>query len=132
MLPIASKVAQLFNHHFKGVPSQVNPSCGHPYILRRPCPSFPHILPFYTSHSHPPTYKNPSNMVFHSNGPHWEAPKFSFSAFEQSEEWKVFYTQAIDFLEGLNINTEEEDSIKKAQNSLKLCMRIKIDRHSRP
>ena len=70
-------------------------------------------------------------MASDSSTPCWDDPKFSLSTAQQSEEWKVFYTKAIDFLEALNIDTEEEDSTKKAGSRWKCCLRVKTGKHSR-
>ena len=59
-------------------------------------------------------------MASHSNIPHWQAPKFTFSTAQQWEEWKVFYTRAINFLEAFDINTEKEDSTQKGWKQLKM------------
>ena len=56
-------------------------------------------------------------MASHSNTPHWEAPKFSFSMPQQSEE--VFYTRVTGFLKALDIDTEEADSMKKRVETAK-------------
>ena len=47
-------------------------------------------------------------MASHPNT-HWEAPSFQLNSSNQSEDWYVFYTQSVDYLEALNINTEETD-----------------------
>ena len=48
-------------------------------------------------------------MTYHPNN-HWEAPKFNFNSPHQLEDWKVFYTRVLDYLEALNINTDEADN----------------------
>ena len=45
----------------------------------------------------------------HSNTSWWEAPKFSFDTEDQASEWRKFYTRAIDYLEILDIDPEQED-----------------------
>ena len=45
-------------------------------------------------------------IASHPNN-HWEAPKFNLNSSHQSEDWKVFYTRALDYLEALDINTDE-------------------------
>ena len=51
---------------------------------------------------------------------HWEALKFNFNPLHQTEEWKVFYTRAIEYLEALYINTEEADDQKTGWKQLKM------------
>ena len=51
-------------------------------------------------------------MASRPTTPHWEAPKFLFSAPNQAEEWKVFYTRALDFLEAQDIDPDVEDQNK--------------------
>ena len=58
-------------------------------------------------------------MASHSKNPHWEAQNFS-STPNQSDEWKSSYTRAINFLEGLNIDAEEENLSHKGWNQLKM------------
>ena len=70
-------------------------------------------------------------MASHSNTTCWEAPKFTFSSPQQSEEWRVFYIWPTDFLEALNINTEE-DSTLKGWKQLTMTFQGKINRHSKP
>ena len=53
-------------------------------------------------------------MASRSSAPCWEAPKFSFNASDQADAWKSFYTQALDFLEALDIHPDVEDQGKKA------------------
>ena len=45
----------------------------------------------------------------HNNTPQWEAPKFSFNAQDQATEWKQFYIRAVDYLEALDIDPDQED-----------------------
>ena len=59
-------------------------------------------------------------MASRSNIPHWEAPNFSFNAPDQAEEWKSFYTRAIDFLEALDIDPDVEDQGKKGWHQIKM------------
>ena len=58
-------------------------------------------------------------MTSRSNTPHWKAPKFSISTPSQSDEWRRFYVRAINFLEVLNIDAEEEDLSQKGWKQLK-------------
>ena len=48
------------------------------------------------------------------------SPRFSFSADNQAEEWKLFYTRALDFLEALDINPDEEDQAKGGWHQIKM------------
>ena len=43
----------------------------------------------------------------------WTAPSFSFDTADQCTAWRHFYTRAIDYLETLDINPEEEDQQKR-------------------
>ena len=40
---------------------------------------------------------------------HWEDPMYFISPY-QLEDWKVFYTRAIDYLEALNVDAKEADA----------------------
>ena len=51
---------------------------------------------------------------------HWEAPTFHFNSANQSEDWSVFYTRALDYLDVLDIELEEADESHKAWKQLKL------------
>ena len=51
-------------------------------------------------------------MASRPNTPWWEAPKFSFSSSHQMDNWKAFYTRALDYLEALNIDTSEPNDTK--------------------
>ena len=55
-----------------------------------------------------------------SNTSRWEAPKFSFDMEDQEAEWKKFYTRAIDYLETLDIDPEQEDQHKKGWKQIKM------------
>ena len=50
----------------------------------------------------------------------WEAPKFNFSSPKQSEDLRVFYTRAIDYLEVLDIDDKETDDCKTGWKQLKM------------
>ena len=52
--------------------------------------------------------------------PHWEAPKFSFTAENQAKEWKKFHTRVIDFLEALNIDPDTPDESKHGWHQIKM------------
>ena len=47
-----------------------------------------------------------------NNTTRWEQPKFLFDMEDQASEWKKFYTRAIDYLETLDIDPEQEDQYK--------------------
>ena len=47
-----------------------------------------------------------------TNYPYWEAPKFSFNTEDQAAEWKQFYTRVLDYLEALDIDTDQQDENK--------------------
>ena len=55
-----------------------------------------------------------------SSTPHSEAPKCSFTAPSQAEEWKAFYTGTLDFCEALDMNPDEEDQGKRGWNQIKM------------
>ena len=42
----------------------------------------------------------------------WETPKSSFNTPDQIQEWKIFYTRVLDFLETLDIDPERQDETK--------------------
>ena len=50
----------------------------------------------------------------------WEAPTFHFNSANQSEDWTVFYTRALDYLNTLDIELEEADESHKGWKQLKL------------
>ena len=64
-----------------------------------------------------------------SNTSRWEAPKFLFDMEGQASEWKKFYTRAIDYLETLYIDPEQEDQDKKEWKQIKI-MFTREDRHA--
>ena len=43
----------------------------------------------------------------------WTAPTFSFDTADQCTAWSQFYLRALDYLETLKINPEEEDQQKR-------------------
>ena len=55
-----------------------------------------------------------------NNTSKWEAPKFSFDIKDQASEWKKFYTRAIDYLETLDIDPEQEDQDRKGWKQIKM------------
>ena len=61
-----------------------------------------------------------STMASRSNMPCLETPKSSFTLSQQTEDWKAFYTKALDYLEALNINTDEPDETKTGWKQLKI------------
>ena len=48
------------------------------------------------------------------------SPKFSFTSQTQAEEWKLFYTRALDFLKALDIHSDVEDQGKKRWYQIKM------------
>ena len=54
------------------------------------------------------------------NTPYWVVPKFSFTSQNQAEDWKLFYTRALDFLKALDINPDEEDQGKMGWLQIKM------------
>ena len=56
-------------------------------------------------------------MASHPNNC-WEAPKFNSP--HQLEDWKVFYTRALDYLEALDMNTDEADDWHTGWKQLKM------------
>ena len=61
-----------------------------------------------------------SNQNFHR-----KAPKFNFNSHWQLEDWKVFYTRAIDYLVALNIDDDEADDHKMGWKQLKMMFKDK-------
>ena len=49
-----------------------------------------------------------------SNPSHWEAPKFSFNTEDQPAEWKQFYIRALDYLEALDIDPDQQGENKRS------------------
>ena len=49
-----------------------------------------------------------------------EAPTFHFNSPNQSEDWSVFYTRALDYLDALDIEPEDADESHKGWKQLKL------------
>ena len=50
----------------------------------------------------------------------WEAPTFSFNTDNQPAAWRDFYTRAIDYLETLDIDPEQEGQHKKGWKQIKM------------
>ena len=48
------------------------------------------------------------------------SPKFSFNSPNQPEDWKTFYTRALDFLEALDIDPDEEDQNKHGWHQIEM------------
>ena len=51
---------------------------------------------------------------------HWEAPTFHFNTANQSQNWSVFYTRALDYLDALEIELDGADESHKGWKQLKL------------
>ena len=47
------------------------------------------------------------------NNPRWTAPSFSFNTADQPTAWRDFYTRAIDYVEAIGIDPEEEYQQKR-------------------
>ena len=52
-------------------------------------------------------------MAYSHSHNHWEAPTFHFNSANQSEDWRVFYTRALDYLDALDIELHEADDNQK-------------------
>ena len=50
----------------------------------------------------------------------WTAPSFSFDTADQPTAWRDFYIRALDYLETLKINPEEEDQEKTGWIQIKM------------
>ena len=51
---------------------------------------------------------------------HWEAPTFHFNSTNQSEDWRVFYTRVLNYLDALDIEPDHADDNPKGWKQLKL------------
>ena len=56
---------------------------------------------------------------------HWDAPTFHFNSLNQSEDCSTFYTRALDYLDALDIETEQADDHHKGWKQLKLMFKDK-------
>ena len=63
-------------------------------------------------------------MASHPNN-HWEDPKFNFNFPHHSEDWNVFYTRVLDYLEAVNINNDEADDGHTSWKQLKMMFKGK-------
>ena len=59
----------------------------------------------------------------------WEAPTFHFNSANQSEDWRAFYTRALDYLDTLDIELDEADDNHKGWKQIKLMFEGE-DRHA--
>ena len=66
------------------------------------------------------------------NNPRWTAPSFSFDTADQPTTWRDFYTRAIDYVEAIGIDPEEEYQQKRDGNKSQRCLQGKTDRHFKP
>ena len=57
---------------------------------------------------------------------------FHFNSPTQSEDWRTFYTRALDYLDALEIEPDQADVNHKGLKQMKLVLRAKIDRVSTP
>ena len=53
----------------------------------------------------------------------FEAPTFHFNAANQSEDWSVFYTRALDYVDTLDIELDEADESCKGWKQVKLMFK---------
>ena len=60
------------------------------------------------------------NKMAHSSTPRWEAPQFSFNTDNQPAVWREFYIRALDYLETLDIDSEEANQTKKGWKQIKM------------
>ena len=51
---------------------------------------------------------------------YWKAPTFHFNSANQSADWCIFYTRALDHLDALDIELDEADDSHKGWKQLKL------------
>ena len=51
---------------------------------------------------------------------HWDAPTFHFNSPNKCADWKAFYTRALDYLDALDIETNEANNCCKGWKQLKL------------
>ena len=60
-----------------------------------------------------------------SSCPHsgWEAPTFQFNSTNQSEDWRAFYTLALDYPDALDIELDEADYNCKGWKQIKLMFK---------
>ena len=56
----------------------------------------------------------------HNSTTRWEAPTFSFNVDNQPAAWREFYIRALDYLETLDIDPEQEDQHKKGWKQIKM------------
>ena len=59
----------------------------------------------------------------HNIPPQREAPQFTFNAEDQAAEWQRFYIKAIDYLEALDIDTDQEDDIQRGWKQIKMMFK---------
>ena len=115
MLALPPNITQVYTYYtpltFKQVPSVK-------YHFP-PVPSHPPLFPSQIGSSqHFPSFSYLA-MASHPVN-HWEAPRFNFNSPYQLEGWKVFYTRVLDYLEALDINTDEADHQHPGWHQLKI------------
>ena len=55
-----------------------------------------------------------------NNTTRWEAPSFSFNVDNQPAAWREFYIRALDYLETIDIDPEQEDQHKRGWKQIKM------------
>ena len=55
--------------------------------------------------------------------PQWEAPQFTFNAEDQATEWQRFHIKAIDYLEALDIDPDQEDDTRREWKQIKMMFK---------
>ena len=53
----------------------------------------------------------------------WDVPTFHFNPPNQSEDWRTFYTRVLDYLDSLDIDTDQADDCHKGWKQLKLMFK---------
>ena len=59
----------------------------------------------------------------HNVPPQWEAAQFTFNAEDQAAEWQIFYIKAIDYLEALDIDPDQEDDTRRGWKQIKMMFK---------
>ena len=64
-----------------------------------------------------------SIMALSHPNTHWDAPTFHFNSPNQSEDLRIFYMRAINYLDALYIETDQVDNCHKGWKQLKLMFK---------
>ena len=86
------------------------------YLLNTYIPTFPSLKQV-------PLPQCPVTMASCTTTFYWECPKFNFNSPQQSEDCRVFYIRATDYLKALDIDTEEADNCKTRWKQLKIIFK---------